>query len=229
MDGESYDPLAGIVGTGLLGAAGDLDPGLLDHCWSGEISVPSAIDSDSASYLSQHDSEALERASAWIARNHVISGYMSQHHLSLVRWLFENGHVDRIGLLSLLALLSLGPLDEAGLEIALLSKDTLDEGRLGYCVEVLSRGAVESTNAGSQVRFLFPATVGCNEKPRPRSGLFVWPARLPVGPRPWTSSSPYNRPRRSPAPVHPHGGFPSCPLLQSPMFRWSTTVSSARR
>ena len=26
MDGESYDLLAGIVGTGLLGAAGDLDP-----------------------------------------------------------------------------------------------------------------------------------------------------------------------------------------------------------
>jgi len=171
MDGESYDPLAGIVGTGLLGAAGDLDPGLLDHCWSGEISVPSAIDSDSASYLSQHDSEALEHASAWIARNHVISGYMSQHHLSLIRWLFENVHVDRIGLLSLLALLSLGPLDEAGVEIALLSKDTLDEGRLGYCVEVVSRGAVESTNAGSQVRFLFPAPVACNEKPRPRSGF----------------------------------------------------------
>lgn len=111
-------------------AAGDLDPGLLDRYWSREISVLSAIDSDSASYLSQHDSEALERASAWIARNHVISGYMSQHHLSLVRWLFENGHVDRIDLLSLLALLSLGPPDEAGLEIALLSKEALDEGRL---------------------------------------------------------------------------------------------------
>lgn len=55
---------------------------------------------------------------------------MSQHHLSLVRWLFENGHVDRIDLLSLLALLSLGPPDEAGLEIALLSKEALDEGRL---------------------------------------------------------------------------------------------------
>ncbi|MNW97214.1 hypothetical protein D3C86_266540 [compost metagenome] len=55
---------------------------------------------------------------------------MPKHHLSLVRWLFENGDVDRLDLLSLLALLSLGLLDQAGLEIALLSREALDEGRL---------------------------------------------------------------------------------------------------
>ncbi len=55
---------------------------------------------------------------------------MPKQHLSMVRWLFENGYVDRLDLLNLLALLSLGPLDEAGLEIALLSKEALDEGRL---------------------------------------------------------------------------------------------------
>jgi hypothetical protein len=130
VDGESCALLAGIVGTGLLGSAHDLDPGLLGRYWSGEISVPLAIDSDVASYLSQNDSEALARASTWIAKNHVLSGQMPKHHLSLVRWLFENGHVDRPDLLNLLALLSIGSLDEDGLEIALLSMEALDEGRL---------------------------------------------------------------------------------------------------
>lgn len=130
MNGDSYELLARIVETGLLGSASELAPGLLDRYWSGEISVPSAIDADIASYLSLHDLGALARASTWIARNHVLSGQMPKQHLGLVRWLFENGYVDRLDLLNLLALLSLGPLDEAGLEIALLSKEALDEGRL---------------------------------------------------------------------------------------------------
>lgn len=130
MNGDSYELLAIIVEIGLLGSASELAPGLLDRYWSGEVSVPSAIDADIASYLSQHDVGALARASTWIARNHVLSGQMPKQHLSMVRWLFENGYVDRLDLLNLLALLSLGPLDEAGLEIALLSKEALDEGRL---------------------------------------------------------------------------------------------------
>lgn len=130
MESDSYAFLARIVETGPLGLAGELDPGLLDRYWSGEISLPSAIDADISSYLSQHDLVAFARASTWIARNHVLSGQMPRHHLSLVRWLFENGYVDRLDLLSLLALLSLGLLDEAGLEIALLSREALDEGRL---------------------------------------------------------------------------------------------------
>lgn len=130
MDRNSCAVLVRIVETGLLGCASELAPGLLDRYWSGEISVPLAIDADIAAYLSRHDVGALARASTWIARNHVLSGQMPKQHLSLVRWLFENGYVDRLDLLSLLALLSLGSLDEAGLEIALLSKEALDEGRL---------------------------------------------------------------------------------------------------
>jgi hypothetical protein len=130
VDSDSYALLARIVETGPLGSAGELAPGLLDRYWSGEISLPLAIDADIASYLSQNDLGALARASTWIARNHVLSGQMPKHHLSLVRWLFENGDVDRLDLLGLLALLSLGPLDQAGLEIALLSREALDEGRL---------------------------------------------------------------------------------------------------
>ena len=63
MDGDSYALLAGIVETEALGSAGDLAPALLDRYWSGEISLPSAIDADIASYLSQHDLGALARAS----------------------------------------------------------------------------------------------------------------------------------------------------------------------
>jgi len=137
VESDSYAFLAEVVENGLLGSADELDPVLLERYWSGELSVPSAIESDVASYLSQHDSEALARASIWIARNHILSGQVPNLHLSLVQWLFRHGYVDRLHLLSLLALLSLGALDKAGLEIALLSREALDEGRIEEGLELI--------------------------------------------------------------------------------------------
>lgn len=89
-------------------ASKGLDPDLVDGYWSGNFQVPSAIDSHVASYLSQSDATALTRAAIWIASNHVLSGYRPKHHMSLVRWLFEHGLLERSVLLGLLALVSLG-------------------------------------------------------------------------------------------------------------------------
>ncbi|WMJ68355.1 hypothetical protein [Stenotrophomonas sp. 24(2023)] len=130
VDSRSYSLLAGMTGAGLLGSSRMLDPGVVAGYWSGDVEVPAAIDADVASCLSRSDLDACIRAAVWMARNHVLSGYEQKHHLSLVRWLFEHHCIERHELLSLLALLSPGQQDAAGVEIALIATEMLEEGRL---------------------------------------------------------------------------------------------------